>query len=160
MRRYPSLAVASVALAAALCGTAVAAGEIITRPDQVAADVIDSRHVRPGAITRADLDHPALRVRVSREGEVIGSGDATARRLTVGRYQIRFRDPSGSKAPVPLDDCAITATPATLVAPALGVTRSGVGEIIVWSSRTTNVNASGAVSSRSEDVAFDVIAVC
>ena len=74
-------------------GTAVAAGELITRGDQIAPE----RDRRPPtsrkspSIARPDQQHPALRLRVRADGGLFGDpGDGTAKRFETGTYLIRF----------------------------------------------------------------------
>lgn len=64
-RPSPALVLSAVALLFSVSGTALAAGELITRSDQLAANVVtgpkiatgavDSRTVAPNALTRSDL---------------------------------------------------------------------------------------------------------
>lgn len=119
MRRRVLVLAAAAAMVAAFGGTAIAAGELITRGDQVARDVIDGGHVKSHSIARTDQQHPALRLRVTADGGLFGHpGDGTAKRFETGLYFITFNraaitdDVAASKNnPKWLDDCAVVATP-------------------------------------------------
>ena len=70
-RRVLVLAVAATVLVA--CGgTALAAGELITRGDQIAPNVIDGGHVKANSIARTDQQHASLRLRVTASGGTFG----------------------------------------------------------------------------------------
>lgn len=117
MQRRALALAAALAAVAASGGTAVAAGELITRGDQIAPDVIDSGHIQSHSIARTDQQHAALRVRVTASGGQFGdTGDGTATRLEHGLYFIRFnraaifdevRTPRNQRR---LDDCAVVGT--------------------------------------------------
>ena len=114
----PSLILATAALVAATGGTAIAAGELITRADQIAPGVINSDHIRPHSIAKTDIEHPTLRLRVTSNGGLLrDTGDGTAERIGFGQYLVRFnRDAidggvGGAKNPRWLDHCAVVATP-------------------------------------------------
>ena len=117
-RRVLVLAVAA-AVAAATGGTALAAGELITRGDQVAPNVIAGSHIQPHSIGRSDQQHATLRLRVRADGGLFGDpGDGTAKRFETGLYLVTFDrtamtdDVAASKSnPRWLDDCAVVATP-------------------------------------------------
>jgi hypothetical protein len=116
-RRVLVLAVAA-ALAAATGGTALAAGELITRGDQIAPNVIAGSHIKAHSIARADQQHATLRLRVTADGGLFGDpGDGTAKRFETGLYLITFNrtamtdDIAAPKNPRWLDDCAVVATP-------------------------------------------------
>ena len=116
-RRISILAVVAGVIVAG-GGTAVAAGELITRGDQIARDVIDGGHIKSHSIARTDQQHSSLRLRVRAEGGLFGDpGDGTAERFGIGNYFVRFNhaaiaDPVATpKNPRWLDDCAIVATP-------------------------------------------------
>ena len=117
-RRVLVLAVAA-ALVAATGGTAIAAGELITRSEQIAPNVIGGNHIKAHSIARSDQQHAALRLRVRAEGGLFGDpGDGTAERFGIGNYLIRFDltamtdDHTAPKSnPRWLDDCAVVATP-------------------------------------------------
>ena len=117
-RLSPSLILATAALVAASGGTAIAAGELITRADQIAPGVIDGDHIRPHSIAKTDIQHPTLRLRVTNNGALLrDTGDGTAQRIGIGQYLVRFnRDAiedavGGPKNPRWLDQCAVIATP-------------------------------------------------
>ena len=116
-RLSPSLVLATAAFVAATGGTAIAAGELITRADQIAPGVIDGDHIRPHSIAKSDIQHPTLRLRVTSNGAPLrDTGDATAARVGIGQYLVRFdRDAidggvGGPKNPRWLDHCAVIAT--------------------------------------------------
>jgi hypothetical protein len=170
-RLSPSLAVAALALTAATGGTAFAAGELITDPSQIAPRVIDSRHIRPHGIARSNLQRPALRVRVSREAELLGDhNDGTVRKLNTGRYEVTFNtdavdDATDPKArPFSLDDCAVVATPRFGGVSTFyehGATLHVLqNDAKVTISSTSPVVANGNISYLPTDVAFDVAAIC
>ena len=78
-RLSPALILAT-ALILASGATAIAAGELITRGDQIAAGVIDSHHIKAHSIDKTDVQHPTLRLRVRTNGLLFGdSRDATAK---------------------------------------------------------------------------------
>ena len=117
-RLPPSLILATAALVAAFGGSAIAAGELITRGDQIAPGVIDGDHIRSQSITRTDIQHPTLRLRVTNTGGLLrDTGDGTVERVGIGQYLVRFnRDAIAGgvgepKNPRWLDHCAIVATP-------------------------------------------------
>ena len=167
-RLSPSTLIATAALVAATGGTAVAAGEVITRPDQVANDVVEGRHIKDRAVSRSDLERPYFHVRVSKEGQLIGTGnDGTVQRLGTptipGTYDVRFV--SGGKAGVAVDNCAITATPmGNEPERTVGIFRNpsnGPPGTVRFLWRTFKINNDGETfTSKLEDTAFDVIAVC
>jgi hypothetical protein len=170
-RLSPSLVVAALALMAAGGGTALAAGEIITSPSQIAPRVIDSRHIRPHGVTRVELQRPALHVRVSREAELLGDhNDGTVRKLFTGRYEVKFNtdavdsptDPKGR--PFSLDDCSVVATPRFGGVSTFyehGATLHVLqNDATVTISSTAPVVSNGNITYLSTDVAFDVAAIC
>ena len=119
MQRRVLVLAAAVAMVAVGGGTAIAAGELITRGDQIARDVIDGGHVRSHSIARTDQQHPVLRLRVRADGGLFGDpGDGTAQRFGTGLYLIAFNlaavtdDGTVTKQHAKwLDDCAVVATP-------------------------------------------------
>jgi hypothetical protein len=118
MHRRISIIAVMAGVVAATGGTAVAAGELITRSDQIARDVIDGGHIKSHSIARTDQQHPTLRLRVRADGGLFGDpGDGTASRIGIGNYLVRFdltaiADPVATpKNPRWLDDCAVVATP-------------------------------------------------
>ena len=117
-RLSPTLVLATAALVAASGGSAIAAGELITRAEQIAPGVIDGDHIRPHSIAKTDTQHPTLRLRVTNNGALLrDTGDGTAQRIGIGQYLVRFnRDAidggiGGPKDPRWLHDCAVIATP-------------------------------------------------
>ncbi len=118
MHRRISILAVMAGVIAATGGTAVAAGELITRSDQVARDVIDGGHIKSHSVARTDEQHPSLRLRVRADGGLFGDpGDGTASRIGIGEYFVRFdhaamADPVATpRNPRWLDDCAVVATP-------------------------------------------------
>ena len=117
-RRVLILAVAAT-LAAGTGGTALAAGELITRGDQIAPNVIDGTHVKRHGIARSDQEHATLRLRVRADGGLFGDpSDGTVKKIGFGNYFISFNassltdDVAAVKAnPRWLDNCAVVATP-------------------------------------------------
>jgi len=116
-RRVLVLAVAAAVLVAS-GGTALAAGELITRGDQIAPNVIDGGHVKAHSIARTDQEHASLRLRVTASGGTFGdASDATVERFETGGYFVRFDrtaiidEVAAPRNPRWLDDCAVVATP-------------------------------------------------
>ena len=117
-RLPPSLLLTTAALVAATGGTAIAAGELITRADQIAPGVIDGNHIKPHSVPKTDIEHPTLRLRVTSNGALLrDTGDGTAERIGIGQYLIRFNQDAinggagGPKNARWLDHCAAVATP-------------------------------------------------
>jgi hypothetical protein len=142
----PSLAVAVAALVVALGGTAVAAGEI----------------------AGSDGPETVFKMRVTKDGKLIGSGnDGTVKKSGVGIYDITFSaGPTGSKVPLNLDECAIFATPRVVTestAEELGadldVLRLGGPRIFVDSTRPIRFGEH-QIYPFQQDVSFDVAAIC
>jgi hypothetical protein len=107
-----------MALVAATGGSAIAAGELITRSDQIAPGVIDGDHIRPHSIAKTDVEHATLRLRVTSDGGMLrDTGDGTAKRVGFGQYLVRFNqdaidgDVGGPRNTRWLDHCAVVATP-------------------------------------------------
>ena len=118
MNRRISILAVMAGVLVATGGTAVAAGELITRGDQIAPDVVDGGHIKSHSIARTDQQHATLRLRVRADGGLFGDpGDGTAERIGFGNYFVRFNhaaiaDPvAAPKNPRWLDDCAVVATP-------------------------------------------------
>jgi hypothetical protein len=122
-RLSPTMLVAIAALVVATGGTAIAAGEIITRPDQLgpsvvtssklASNAVISSRVANGAILQQDMARPVLRARVV---DSVGGGtlatfsDAIAmNRLGVGSYRLTFDAVDLANAS-DLRKCALTAS--------------------------------------------------
>ena len=89
-RLTPSTLIATLALVAATSGTAIAAGEIITSPNQIANDVISTGHIKQETLNKADMRDPQLKLRVSKTGAKLGAGDGTAARVSTGVYDVTF----------------------------------------------------------------------
>ena len=114
-RLTPSTVIATLALVAATSGTAVAAGEIITAPNQIANDVINTAHIRAETINNQDLRDPQLKLRVSKDGVRLGVGDGSSARAATGVYDITFNasslNSSGSTTDTIVNEnCAINVT--------------------------------------------------
>jgi hypothetical protein len=142
----PSFAVASAALVVALGGTAVAAGEI----------------------TGSDQPETVLKLRVTKDGKLIGTNnDGTVKKAGVGIYDITFSTgPTGSKVPLNLDACAILATPRVETASTpeevgadLDVQRLGESRIFVESTRPLPFGEN-KITPFLTNVSFDVAAIC
>lgn len=117
-RLSPSLIIATAALAAATGGgTAIAAGEFITRSDQIAPSVIDGNHIKPHSVGRTHVQHPALRLHVTSDAKLShDTGDGTVKQIGIGMYVVTFnRDAVQGGVGAPkgrwLDQCAVLATP-------------------------------------------------
>ena len=161
----PALAVSVVALVVAMGGTAVAAGELITRPDQVADSVIESRHIADGTVARSDLEGPVLRVRSNHKGELLGNGnDGTVTKVGTGAYIVAF--PSilpGPRGTTPILDCAITGTarsnpnPVNTTTITVNPLPADFNAVHVYTSKPHH-DVIGEF--KRQDMPFDVIAVC
>jgi hypothetical protein len=179
----PAMLVAVIALVLAAGGTAVAAGELITRPDQVATGVIEGRHLAQHSVAKRDLEDVYLRMRVSAAGQALGTGnDGTAVKETRGRYRLTFFsdavDGSGPRGVLDLRDCAITATPyATSTDDVPLEPNETPGAPIVWAAREFYGNplqpnevrvfvdkpwqvSNGQLVYLRKDAAFNVVVVC
>jgi hypothetical protein len=97
-RRSPlALAVSVLALIMASAGTAVAAGEIITQPDQLANRVVthpklgfesvDGFNLMDGRVGTKDLAHPTFALKVNKDGSDSSSSIIT-RHVAHGRYEV------------------------------------------------------------------------
>jgi hypothetical protein len=142
----PSVTVAVAALVVALGGTAVAAGEI----------------------TGSDDPETVLRMRVTKDGKLIGShNDGTVKKAGVGIYAITFNTgPTGSKVPLDLEQCAIFATPRVEtsstpeeVSADLDVQRLGGPRLFVESTRPLPFGEN-KITPFLTNVSFDVAAIC
>jgi hypothetical protein len=165
LRFTPSFAVSVVALVAALGGTAVAAGELITRSDQVADDVIQSRHIRDGAVARADLERTYLRVRTNSKGQLLGAGnDGTVTREGVGQYLVRF--PSllpGPRGTMPIADCAVTGSARINSNPINTTTVTVYDHPVDFNAVrvfTTKPHHDVVGEFKRQDASFDLVAIC
>ncbi len=147
MRRYlnPSFAVALAALVIAMGGTALAAGEI----------------------TGSDQPETVLKMRVAKDGKLIGTAnDGTVKKAGVGLYEITFKNPTASKLPLDLEECAITATPrvetastSEEVAADVDVQRLGGARIYVMSTRPLPFG-DNKITPFLTNVSFDAAAIC
>ncbi len=172
MQRRTAVLAVVAALLAATGGTAVAAGELITRADQIARDVVDGRHLAPHSVARSDQQHATLRLRVRADGGLFGDpGDGTATRFEIGGYRITFDRAAIADAirtprnPRWLDDCAVVATPRTG-----GVSSHGTGQdITLTTMRGTGPGSINVIASRPDytlrrsvpvDAPFDLAAIC
>jgi hypothetical protein len=142
----PSFAVAVAALVVALGGSAVAAGQIIG----------------------SDSPETVLRMRVTKDGKVIGThNDGTVKKAGVGIYDITFSaGPAGGKLPLDLESCAIVATPRVEtaskpdeVAADIDVQRLGGARIFVESTRPLPFGEN-KITPFLTNVSFDVAAIC
>lgn len=169
-RVSPSFAVAVAALVAATGGSAVAAGELITSADQIASEVIDGRHIKPRSVAKGDLETPALRIRVTSDGQLVGDdNDGTVQRRGTANYIVRFSaaalgDGSGPRTPVALDRCAVVASPRDVRTETRGVTLqlsprgSGSGIVLVTATKPTLTDQVLGITR--QDTAFDIAAIC
>lgn len=179
----PAMLVAVVALVLAVGGTAVAAGELITRPEQVATGVLDGRHLAQHSVAKRDLEDVYLRMRVNAAGHAVGThNDGTAVKETRGRYRLTFNsdavDGSGPRGVLDLRDCAVTATPyitsdedvplepnETPGAPIVWAARDFYGnplqpnEVRVFVDKPWQIS-NGLLNYLRKDAAFDVVVVC
>lgn len=121
-RLSPSTLIATAALFVALGGTAIAAGEIITSPDQLADRVVTTPAIAsqavtavqianstittfdlaPRAVTKDDLANPTLAAKVNADGSENSPG-AEVRKTSAGKYEVTFAGRS-------LERCAVVAT--------------------------------------------------
>ena len=91
MHRRIGILVLAAAVIVVTGGTALAAGALITRSDQIAPSVIDGSHVKPNSIARTDQEHATLRLRVRADGGTFGdAGDATVQHFERGLYFVTF----------------------------------------------------------------------
>ena len=142
----PAFAVALAALVVALGGTAVAAGEI----------------------AGSDGPETVFKMRVSKDGKLIGSdNDGTVKKAGVGIYDITFSTgPTGSKVPLNLDECAIFATPrvetestSAELSADVDVQRLGGPRIFVISTRPLPFGEN-QITPFLQNVSVDVAAIC
>jgi hypothetical protein len=141
----PSFMVALAALVVALGGSAVAAGEI----------------------TGSDQPETVLKMRISKDGNLIGTdNDGTVKKAGVGIYDVTFdTGPTGSKVPLNLDTCTIFATPrvetqspASEVSADVDVQRLGGPRIFVISTRP--LPGQNQITPFLTNVSVDVAAIC
>ena len=148
MRKFlnPSFAVALAALVVAMGGTALAAGEI----------------------TGSDAPETVLKLRVAKDGTLIGTdNDGTVKKAGVGIYEITFdTGPTSSKLPLDLENCSVFATPRVQsdskpeeVAADVDVQRLGGARIYVESTRLLPYG-DNKITPFLTNVSFDVAAIC
>jgi hypothetical protein len=148
MRKFlnPSFAVALAALVVAMGGTALAAGEI----------------------TGSDAPETVLKLRVAKDGTLIGTdNDGTVKKAGVGVYEITFdTGPTGSKLPLDVENCSVFATPRVQsdstpeeVAADVDVQRLGGARIYVESTRLVPYGHN-KITPFLTNVSFDVAAIC
>ena len=112
-RRSPlALAISLLALVMASAGTAVAAGEIITQPGQLADRVVthpklafesvDGFNLRDGRVGADDLAHPTFALKVNADGSD-SSREIITRHVSYGRYEVTIPGRN-------LESCATVAT--------------------------------------------------
>ena len=164
-RLTPSFAVSLAALTTALGGTALAAGELVTRPEQVADGVIESRHVADGTVRRADLERTYLRVRSSGKGELLGAGnDGTVVYEDKGQYLVTF--PSllpGPRGSEPIENCAVSATarsnpnPVNTTTMTIDLIPRAYNAVRIYASKPHH-DLIGEF--KRQDTMFDLVAVC
>jgi len=167
-RISPALIISIAALSAALGGTALAAGEIITSRDQVAEQVIDGLHVKNQSISRLDLKDPHLRVKVNKDATKTGS-DASVKRTpgqAKGSYDVTFstftlNGGDGTTGDTVLsENCVITATARDTLSDVLvkGPTVQQPNTVTVQTVILRNIP--GGTQFQADDNAFDITAAC
>jgi hypothetical protein len=107
----PSTVIATAAVVVATAGTAVAAGEIITSPDQIKANVVNGSHLIDRTVSQRDENNPSLRYSVAPNGQLI-TGDMGGNPEHVAgsnRYDLSF-SPS-DLGPLKLDTCGFAVSP-------------------------------------------------
>jgi hypothetical protein len=79
--------------------------------------VIDGGHIKAHSVAKTDVQHPALRLRITSDGGLLrDTGDGTAQRFGVGQYLVRLKRDAidgavgGTKDARWLDRCAVVAT--------------------------------------------------
>ena len=120
-RLSPSTLIATAALIAATSGTAIAAGEIITSPDQIkdgvvtapklANDSVSQTTIRDRGVSQRDESNPTLRYSVAANGTLITGDMGGSPKHVAGsnRYDLSFS--SGDLGPNGLDTCAFVVSP-------------------------------------------------
>ena len=174
-RLSPALVVALIALAVAMGGTAVATGLVmITRPEQLAKNVvvkqaiataaIDASKVENGTLRHADQQHPVLRARVRSDGTLdFDASDAQSVVHTMtGEYRIAFDRLDLARAS-DLRGCVFTATMPNHVGGWVTANWGGAMDVVVQT-RYPDVGRDGwgnfVVNSHRVDMPFDLIAAC
>jgi hypothetical protein len=167
-RVSPSTIIATLALVAAGSGTAVAAGEIITDPSQIAPGVVNGLHIEQQSIGKADLDDPYLRVKVTSKGVLLGSGNDSGapnvQKVSTGTYDVTFNSSKlngsdGSSDETLLSkNCAVNAQPRDKVAHSVvsGPLPARPDTVRVQMVAINNQTA----LYQAADTGFDLIAVC
>ena len=171
-RLRPSTIIATAALVAALGGTAYAAGEIITSPEQLKDGVVTSQKIPRESVSNLRLKDPQLKLRVRGNGTSNGAGDGSVVRAPgapKGTYDVTFDQPvlNGGKDgsdTVVTENCAVTATARSAAAPpstALDVAP------VMFAMRTIGPNtvrvftaAPDGTGTRPVDTSFDIMASC
>jgi hypothetical protein len=142
----PPVAIAAAAIAVALGGTAMAAGDI----------------------TGSDAPETVFQLRVAKDGKLLGThNDGTVKKAGVGIYDITFSaGPTSGKVPLDLESCAIFATPRVEtaskpeeVAADVDVQRLGGARIFVESTRLIPFGEN-KITPFLTNVSFDVAAIC
>jgi hypothetical protein len=161
-----STLIATAAVVIATSGTAIAAGEIITAPNQIANDVISGGHIKQETISNLDLKDPQLKVRVNKDGTRNGAGDAAVTRTRTGVYEVTFNagilnGGDGTSTDTVLNEnCSINATPHGALRQLFvdGPTPQRPNTVIVNTAGLRNTG--GAAGFVAEDNAFDITASC
>jgi hypothetical protein len=180
-RLSPSLVLAILALFVALGSTALAAGEIITSPDQVKDGVITGPKLAPDSVTTGtildrqvkqhDEANPSLRARIAPSGLVLTGDvpDGTVQHVQgSGRYDVTLS--AGDLGPLGLDTCAVTASPAfkglsianhdLLRAYVNHAPGSKNVQVFTYKERLADVNGRPDLVEVPTDAAFDLVLAC
>ena len=161
-RLSPSLIIAMIALFVALAGTATAA-VIITSPDQLASNVVNSPKIVDGSVSQSDERNPSLRAKIDRFGKVI-AGDVpggVVEHPKKGQYNVTMS--LGDVGPLGLDTCGVSANPGldfpenrALKAYANLAPGSAQVNVFVFEQGVEN----GQLKERLADAAFDLVLAC
>ena len=120
-RPRPSTIIATAALILATSGTAIAAGEIITSPDQIkdgvvtapklAKESVSQTTIKNHSVTQSDESNPTLRYSVAPNGTFITGDAGAAPRHVAGsnRYDMAFSSPD--LGPTGFDTCGFAVSP-------------------------------------------------
>jgi hypothetical protein len=120
-RISPSTLIATAALIAATGGTAMAAGEIITSPDQIkngvvtgpklANDAVNQAKIQDRSVAQRDESNPTLRFSVAANGNLITGDMGGSPQHVAGsnRYDLSFS--SSDLGPNGLNTCAFAVSP-------------------------------------------------
>jgi hypothetical protein len=90
-RLTPSTLIAAATLIVAASGSSIAAGEIITTPDQLKDGVVTSQKIAPESVSNLRLKDPQLKLRVRGNGTSGPLGRGSAQHLA-GRRAGHVRD--------------------------------------------------------------------